>query len=280
LSSFPYCRLAGRLARRPQVVHVYSSYGEARPYRKHRLQHARHVIAPSADSLALAERAIGGFAPGTRARVVYNGMDVPRLERQAAAPRPDGFLAGRGPHLGMVGNLDARKNPALLVEAMPAVRAAVPGARALLIGAFKDPAYEAAVRGRIRALGLDDAVVVTGFLPNPFPVVRALDVVVHPARRDPFPLALLESMALGRAIVASRVGGIPEMLADGESGVLVPSDDAGALAAALIPLLTDPARRARMGAAALERLTTRFSLDGFAAAMFGAFDEAVADGVG
>jgi glycosyltransferase involved in cell wall biosynthesis len=235
------------------------------------------VIAPSADSLALARDAVGGFAPGTRARVVYNGMDVARIARQADAPLPGGLLDGGGPRVGMVGNLDARKNPALLVEALPAVRAAVPGTRALLVGAFKDPAYGDAVRARISALGLADAVTVTGFLQNPFPVVRALDVLAHPARRDPFPLALLEGMALGRPIVASRVGGIPEMLADGESGLLVPSDDAAALSAALIALLGDPARRARMGAAALRRLTTRFSLDGFAAAMFGAFDEARAE---
>jgi glycosyltransferase involved in cell wall biosynthesis len=69
------------------------------------------------------------------------------------------------------------------------------------------------------------------------------------------------------------------MLGDGEGGVLVPPNDAGALAAALVALLTDAPRRARLGAGALTRLTTRFSLEGFAAAMFDAFEEAVADGV-
>src|SRR5439155_397099 len=179
LSSFPYCFLAGRLARRPQLVHVYSSYGDAAPYRKHLLGRARHVVAPSADSLALA-----------------------------------------------------------------------------------------------------DSVHTTGFLANPFPLVRTLDVLVHPARRDPFPLALLEGMALARPIVAAAVGGIPEMLVDGESGVLVPTDDAPALARAIVTLLRDPATRARLGAAAHRRLVTRFSLAGFAADMFQAFDDAVADGVG
>lgn len=273
LSSFPYCLLAGRLARRPQVAHVYSSYGDARPYRKHLLHRARHVVAPSADSLALARAALGDFAVGCRAHVVYNGMDVPRIAQQADAPLPHGIPNG-GPRIGMVGNLDRRKNPALLVEALPAVRAAVPGAHVVLVGAFKEPAYEAEVRRRIDELGLAGAVTVTGFLPNPFPVVRALDVLAHPARRDPFPLALLEGMALARPIVASRVGGIPEMIADGESGILVPPDDAAALAAALAALLTDAARRDRLGAAALVRLTTRFSLDAFAAAMFAVFDEA------
>src|SRR5439155_658034 len=158
------------------------------------------------DSLALARRALGEFAARTRARVVYNGMDVERIARAAAAPLPAGVALGGGPTVGMVGHLDARKNPAVLVEAMAEVRAAVPGARALLVGAFRDPAYERSVRERARALGLADAVAVTGFLANPFPVVAQLDLLVHPALRDPFPLALLEGMALGRPIVASVVG--------------------------------------------------------------------------
>jgi len=278
LSSFPYCLLAGRLAGVPQVVHVYSSYGDGAAYRKHLLGRARHVVAPSADSLALARRALGEFAARTRARVVYNGMDVDRIARAAAAPLPEGVALGGGPTVGMVGHLDARKNPAVLVEAMAEVRAAVPGARALLVGAFRDPAYERSVRERARALGLADAVAVTGFLANPFPVVAQLDLLVHPALRDPFPLALLEGMALGRPIVASAVGGIPEMLEDGVSGCLVPPGDAPALAAAIAALLRDPVRRARVGTAARERLATRFSLEGFAAGMFAAFDDAVAAG--
>jgi glycosyltransferase involved in cell wall biosynthesis len=277
LSSLPYCLLAGRRAGVPHVVHVYSSYAEPGPYRKHLLARARSVVAPSADSLALAARAIGGFAPGVRTRVAYNGMDVARIEREAAAPPPPGLGPDGRPRIGMVGNLDTRKNPLLLVEAAARLAQAASAPRVLLIGAFPDPAYEATVRERIAVLGLDGAVTVTGFLANPFPLVRTLDVLVHPARRDPFPLALLEGMALGRPIVASAVGGVPEMLVDGESGVLVPSDDVEALARAVGTLLADPAARARIGAAAHERLLTRFSLARFARDMFDAFDEAVAD---
>src|SRR5262249_61767256 len=105
LSTFPHCWYAGRVLGIPQVVHVYSSYGSARPYRKHLLARARHVIAPSADSLALAERAIGGFGPDVRACVAYNGMDVAPLPRRAAEPpaihlgRPAPRLrVGRHPH--------------------------------------------------------------------------------------------------------------------------------------------------------------------------------------
>jgi glycosyltransferase involved in cell wall biosynthesis len=277
LSSFPYCLFAGRLSGRPQVVHVYSSYGDGASYRKHLLAHARHVVAPSADSLELARAAIGGFAPGVQAAVAYNGMDVARIVAEAAGPTP--VPLPTGPRIGMVGNLDRRKNPLVLVEAAAVLRARMPGVRVLLVGAFPEPGYEREVRSRIDALGLGDAVTVTGFLANPFPVVRALDVLVHPARRDPFPLALLEGMALARPIVASAVGGIPEMLEHDASGLLVASpDDAAGFAAAVGDLLLDDAQRARLGAAAKARLQDRFSLDGFAATMFGLFDAAVADG--
>jgi glycosyltransferase involved in cell wall biosynthesis len=278
LSGFPHSYLAGRLAGRPQVVHVYSSYGDPRPYRKHWLGRARHVVAPSADSLRLAAEAVGGFGPGIRARVVYNGMDVERIAQEAeAAPPP--VLATDRPRVGMVGNLDWRKNPRLLVEAAPAIRAAIPDVQIALIGDFPNARAAAAVRQRISDLGLDDTVSITGFLPNPFPAVRRLDVLALPTLRDPFPLALLEGMALGRPIVASAVSGIPEMLVDGESGVLVPADDAPALADAIVGLLRDPARRRQIGAAAHQRLTSRFTLPEFARGMFEAFDDAARDGV-
>jgi glycosyltransferase involved in cell wall biosynthesis len=131
------------------------------------------------------------------------------------------------------------------------------------------------VQERVAALELGGQVHVTGFLPNPFPVVRTLDVLAHPALRDPFPLALLEGMALARPIIASAVSGIPEMLADGESGVLVPPNDPEAMARGLLALLNDEPRRRALGEAARHRLRTRFSLDGFADTMFQAFDEAV-----
>ncbi|HSV08706.1 MAG TPA: glycosyltransferase family 4 protein [Candidatus Binatus sp.] len=280
LSSFPHCLLAGRLVGRPQVAHVYSSYETASPYRKHLLARARHVVAPSADSLALAERALGGFRAGTRAHVVYNGMNVAALARAADGPAPATLQPDGLPRVGMVGNLDPRKNPPVLLEAAARVRRTLGRLRVVLIGAFRDAAYETEVRAGIARLGLQDAVTTTGFLPNPFPAVRTLDILAHPALRDPFPLALLEGMALARPIVASAVGGIPEMIADGESGILVPPRDADALAQALLALLGDPARRARMGAAAHDRLATRFSPERFAAGMFDVFEQALADGRG
>lgn len=274
LSSFPFCHLAGRLTGVPTVVHSYSSYGSARPYQKLWLARATDVLAPSEDSLQLAGAAIGGFGPGVRASVVRNGMDVERLAREAAAPLPFALAPGR--RIGLVGNLDWRKNPAAVVDAAAQIRRRVPDVQVYLIGAFRDAAYEADVRGRIAAHGLADCVHVTGFLPNPFPLVRALDLVIHPAVRDPFPLALMEAMALARPIVATAVGGIPEMYVDGESGVLVPPGDVDALATAVADLLLDEPKRAAIGIAAAARLEALYTPARFGAAMCAAFDAAVA----
>src|SRR5207244_12381570 len=79
LSSFPPCLLAGRLRRIPQVVHIYSSYADGASYRKHLLGHARSLIAPSADSMALARRALGVFRPWAKGPAVYNGVAVSAL---------------------------------------------------------------------------------------------------------------------------------------------------------------------------------------------------------
>src|SRR5207244_6349187 len=103
LSSFPPCLLAGRLRRIPQVVHVYSSYADGASYRKHLLGHARHLIAPSADSLALARAALGEFQPWAKGPAVYNGVAVSALAREAAAPAAPGPVPNGLPTIGLVG---------------------------------------------------------------------------------------------------------------------------------------------------------------------------------
>jgi glycosyltransferase involved in cell wall biosynthesis len=116
------------------------------------------------------------------------------------------------------------------------------------------------------------------FLDDPARVARyyqAADLYVHPALAENLPLAIIEAMACGTAVIASDVGGIPEIVADGETGLLVPAADPAALAGAVEALLADEGRRDAMGAAGVQRVRERFTLERQADAYLGWYAELI-----
>jgi glycosyltransferase involved in cell wall biosynthesis len=113
---------------------------------------------------------------------------------------------------------------------------------------------------RVAALGLTDRFRFLGFRTDAPEIVQAFDIVAVPSHAEPLGLAALEAMAAGRPVVGTRVGGIPEMVVDGETGTLVPPRDPEALAAAIATLVVDSRRRARMSEAARRRATDHFSI--------------------
>jgi glycosyltransferase involved in cell wall biosynthesis len=120
--------------------------------------------------------------------------------------------------------------------------------------------HEAALRRLASDLGIADRVRFVGFVADPRPLYAGADVVVVPSTRpDPLPNAALEAAAAGCCVVASRHGGLPEIVRDGETGVLVAPGDPGALAAALRRLAADPALGPRLGAAAAVDVAERFA---------------------
>jgi glycosyltransferase involved in cell wall biosynthesis len=159
------------------------------------------------------------------------------------------------PLIGTLARLVPQKGLDVLLEAFARVP---PPARLVIAGAGTlRPVLEARavmpdLVGRVAFLGprADSAA-----------VMAALDLFVLPSRWEGFGLVLLEAMAAGRAIVASRVSAIPEVVAEGETALLVPPDDPGALAAAIVALLDDPARRQAMGAAGRARVRQEFAPD-------------------
>jgi glycogen(starch) synthase len=106
---------------------------------------------------------------------------------------------------------------------------------------------------RARRLGVDDQIRFTGFLDHPEPVLAATRVYVHPARHEIRPVAITEAMALGLPIVATDVGGVSDLVEHEVSGLLVPPDDPGALAAGVLRLLDDPVLAERVRTAAFAR---------------------------
>jgi glycosyltransferase involved in cell wall biosynthesis len=190
-----------------------------------------------------------------RIRVVPSGIDI-----EAFAGAPDVRTAERAAWgvgaddvvVIVVGVLERRKGHATLFEAAARLRAT--RLRWVVCGTGSQ---DAALRADAAARGLD--VRFLGFRADVARCLAAADVAVLPSLHEGLGVAALEAMAAGRPVVASRVGGLAEVVVDGETGRLVPAGDAGALAAALAALADAPAERARMGTAARARVCARFS---------------------
>jgi glycosyltransferase involved in cell wall biosynthesis len=134
----------------------------------------------------------------------------------------------------------------------------MPEARFLILG---EGELRAALEQQIRHLHLAQHVVLAGFRTDVLGVLKGLDLFAMSSVTEGLGTSLLDAMAAGRPIVATTAGGIPEVVADGETGVLVPPRDSRALAAATLDLLRHEERRRRMAAAGLERVRAHFSVD-------------------
>jgi glycosyltransferase involved in cell wall biosynthesis len=193
--------------------------------------------------------------------VVHNGVAAPAADRRRRdAARATLGLGADDLVVAMVTVLRPGKGHDVAVAAMRALTVRVPRARLLILG---DGPSRAAVARLAAPLG--DAVVLAGHHDDVPSVLAAADVVLHPTAHDAFPSALLEAMAAGVPAVATAVGGIPEIVGDGETGLLVPAPArAGDVAAALERLLGDAGLRATMGAAGRRRFEERFSAERWA----------------
>lgn len=219
-----------------------------------------------------------GF-PADRVGCIYGGIDVDAFIPVEPDPATRALLGdGDGPRILFLGQVRERKGPDTLVESMAHVHAVVPAARCAIVG--PDHGIAGRLRERIDALGLAGVVRVTG--PIPGPVVRiynACDVFVFPSRTniECLGLSAIQAMACGRAVVATRIGGVPEVVHDGETGLLVPPGDPVALAAVLTALCADPALRHRLGTAARADALARFDRRQFAARVAAIYDEVASD---
>jgi glycosyltransferase involved in cell wall biosynthesis len=198
-----------------------------------------------------------GVAP-ERVAIIANGVDVnafanalPRGEALRLLGLCEGDLV-----VGLVGRLHHLKGADLLIDAAALVKARIPRVKFVVIGSGPE---EQTLTRLAERRGVSDTVRFAGYRRDAWRYMPAFDVLALPSRDEAQPIALLEAMACGKAVVAARAGGIPEVVNEAVTGVLFPPEDVAMLAQALIDILNDPEARSAMGAAGRRRVQERFS---------------------
>jgi glycosyltransferase involved in cell wall biosynthesis len=255
-----WAAVLGRFTRVPVLVaHEHSWAFEGRPLRRFV---DREVIARgSSVMIAVSEQdrrrmiETEGIDP-RRVIVLHNGI-VGRSPTPGRDVRVELGIPTHAPVVGMIGGLRPEKGISVLLEAAAMLAPRHPGLKVLIAGEGDRALLEPAGR-----LGIDDVLVPLGFRRDIPDVIAACDVAVCPSFREGSPLSVMEYMEAGVPIVASRVGGIPEVIHDGIHGKLVPPGDAACLADAVTSLLEDRDSSAAMAARARERRRRDFDLGG------------------
>jgi hypothetical protein len=264
---------AARIAQVPHVWHVreiYSGFERWWPAYRRLLQ--------TADALPCVSAATAVQFDRGPVRVIHDGLAVVPVPGDRAASRatlgvPDGVFT-----VAVLGRISQWKGQDVLVRALAEPSLAAAGAVGLIAGApwRGEERRERELRELARRLGVADRVRFVGFRDDLETVLGAADVVAVPSTQpDPLPNAALEAGAAGCVVVAARHGGLPEIVRDGETGVLVTPGDHVELAEALASLAADPARRAAIGAAAARRLREFFPAERLLREVQALYDELI-----
>ena len=256
--------IAARLARVPAIWHVrdtisgdYLPAPVARAFRLAARGIPTQIIAVSGATLAALQ-----LPPSKRAIAIHNGAALENFDFEAApAPfsRADGAWV-----VGIVGRLAFWKGQHVFLDAAAQIQAKFPAARFQIVGAalFGEEEYEAQLRAQCRDLGLENAVEWLGFRADVPQIVAQMDVLAHASiSPEPFGQVIIEGMAAGKPVVATDGGGVPEIVQNGETGILVPMNNAKALADAIIALFETPQRAHKMGIAGRKRVESDFSIE-------------------
>lgn len=202
--------------------------------------------------------------PLAKILTIPNGIDLEKytpyhahITEISARYRENFRIPPTTPVLGIVANLGTMKGHATILEAFPLIQQAFPDLKCLFIG--RDD-LDGTLQRDVHERKLEQSILFTGMRRDIPELLAMLDVFLLPSLWEGFPMALLEAMAMKRPIVASSVGGIPEILESGKTGLLIPSQNPEALARSVLFLLTHPGMAAGMGNAAFQRIQRDFSL--------------------
>ena len=254
-------RAVQRLSERriPVLVHVRQNVKpeKARAYELDRVDHVLAVSHRIQDAL---ER--GGVLPH-RVSTLYSGVDTTAAgsgEDQAESVRTRHGIPSDAFLLGTVANLLPIKGLDIMIEALSSIRKQIPMAHYLIVGGGPD-AYLRDLVDLCKARGVGEAVHFVGFRQPAWAYLAAMDLYVQPSRDEALGIAAIEAMAMGKPVVAARVGGLPEVVIEGSTGLLFPPGDAPALSQAVVGLFQEPGARLEMGRAGRVRAREVFDIE-------------------
>jgi glycosyltransferase involved in cell wall biosynthesis len=262
--------------RRPWVIGtVHSSRiraAEDREVLRHLTPQMNHLVAVSR---AIVHKIAEERPSNVPVSLVHNGVDLARYDRtEACCTLAEEYrLEPNAQIVGVVGRLEPEKGHPTLIDAWPRVLRTVPDAYLLIVG---EGSRREALEHQVAELGIGSRVIFTGRRDDVPAVTAALDVAVLPSYREAQGLTILEAMALSRPVVASNVGGIPEMVEDGLTGLLVPPHDPEALAAAITRLLLDHSLADMLARAGHDLVHERFCLEMMVRSIEDLYDEGAA----
>jgi glycosyltransferase involved in cell wall biosynthesis len=241
----------------PVIAHVRQNL-QPHKAQAYELDRVDHVLAVSHRLQGALDG--GGVVP-QRVSTLYSGVDMAagssegdgeNIRRRHGIPS-DAFV------LGTIANLLPIKGLDTMIEALPSVRKKVPTTHYVIVGGGSD-AYLRELLNLCKDCAVSDVVHFVGFRRPPWAYLAAMDLYVQPSRDEALGIAAIEAMAMGKPVVAARVGGLPEVVIEGSTGWLFSSGDASALSQAVVGLFQEPAVRLAMGRAGRERAREVFDL--------------------
>lgn len=252
---------AARLRRLPVIWHMRDLMTD--PGAQGWLRRAVEMIHP--EVIAISEAVAGQFdGMPCNVRVVPNGIPIDRF---TPGPAPEGLREDLGLPEGVsvacvVGRLTPWKGHRTLLRAWPEVTARIPDAHLLVVGevAFWEDGYDEQLRALADDLGVADRVVWAGFREDVPDVLRLADLLILASTDEPFGRVVIEGMAAGLPVVATASGGVPEIVVEGETGLLVPPEEPSPMGEAIAQVLSDPPLARAMGEVGRERAVERFDV--------------------
>jgi glycosyltransferase involved in cell wall biosynthesis len=222
-------------------------------------------------SHAVRDWLVGRGVHPDKARVIHYGIEPEKFSESRVNLRKQWGLDDHAV-IGSIGRLEPRKGHDVLIQAMPDLCMSVPSARLLIAG--HDPwGYGATLRRLIDRLGLGEKVRMVGFQNDIVAFLNALDVFAFASSSEGFGQVLVEAMAAGKPVVASRIPPLTEIVVDGETGLLVEPEKPKAFADAITGLLMDPNQRQCMSRLARKRVQRHFAADRMAAETLALYDQ-------